>query len=154
MQAGVPATIGVISDTHGELNPRVREVFDGVDLIVHAGDVGGPQILIELEAIAPVVVARGNTDTGSWAHDLPERASFRVGDTLGVVVHDSRQADLPDSATVVISGHTHRPTVTRRRGVLHLNPGSASDSRCPGARESVALLRVGQGVPTARIVTL
>jgi uncharacterized protein len=121
---------------------------------VHAGDVGGLHILIELEAIAPVVVARGNTDTGSWAHSLPERASFRVGDTLGVVVHDLRHADLPDSAAVVISGHTHRPAVERRRGALHLNPGSASDSRSRSARESVALLRVGNGAPTARIVTL
>jgi uncharacterized protein len=154
VQVGAPATIGVISDTHGELHPRVREIFDGVDLIVHAGDVGGPHVLIELEAIAPVVVARGNTDTGSWAQSLPERASFRVGDTLGVVVHDLRHADLPDSAAVVISGHTHRPAVERRRGALHLNPGSASDSRSRSARQSVALLRVGSGAPTARIVTL
>lgn len=154
MQVGVPATIGVISDTHGELHPRVREIFEGVDLIVHAGDVGGLHILVELEAIAPVLVARGNTDTGSWAHDLPERASFRVGNTLGVVVHDLRQADLPDSAAVVISGHTHRPAVERRRGALHVNPGSASDSRSRGARESVAMLRVESDTLMARIVTL
>jgi uncharacterized protein len=154
VQVGAPATIGVISDTHGELHPRVREIFDGVDLIVHAGDVGGPHILVELEAIAPVVVARGNTDTGSWAHSLPDRASFRVGDVVGVVVHDPRHAVVPDAAAIIISGHTHRPVVERRHGALHLNPGSASDSRCRGARESVALLQVGSGEPTARIVTL
>lgn len=154
MQVGGPATIGVISDTHGELNPRVREIFDGVDLIVHAGDIGGPHVLIELEAIAPVVAARGNTDTGLWAQNLPERASLRVGDARVVVVHDLTDADATDPAPVVISGHTHRPAVEHGRGVLYLNPGSASESRRRGLRESVAILRVGDGTPTARIVTL
>jgi putative phosphoesterase len=154
VQVGGPATIGVISDTHGELNPRIREVFDGVDLIVHAGDIGGPHILVELEAIAPVVAARGNIDTGPWAQNLPERASFCVGDALVVVVHDLTYADATGPAPVVISGHTHRPTVEHGRGVLYLNPGSASESRRRGMRESVALLRVGDGAPTARIVTL
>lgn len=147
-------TVGVISDTHGELHHRVHEVFEGVDLIVHAGDVGGPGILIDLEAIAPVVVARGNTDTGAWACGLPAQASFRAGTVPGIVVHDLSSADVPDGATIVISGHTHLPSIERRRGVLYVNPGSAADSRMRSAGESVALISVDAGQAHARIVHL
>ncbi len=130
------------------------EVFEGVDLIVHAGDVGGPAILIDLEAIAPVVAARGNTDTGAWACGLPAQASFGASDALGVVVHDLAWADIPEDVAIVISGHTHRSSIEYRRGILYVNPGSAADSRVRGAGESVALVSVDAGQASARIVHL
>lgn len=154
MYADVPATIGIIADTHGVLDARVREVFDGTAFVVHAGDLGGPQMLLELEAIAPVLAVRGNVDRGPWADRLPDRATFRVGDILGFVSHGDSQMHPPSGACVVITGHTHRPAVDRRDGVLHLNPGSASESRVPGMGESVALLEFGPRGPRARIVQL
>ncbi len=154
MHIGIQATIGVISDTHGLLHPCVPEFFDGVDLIVHAGDIGGLQVLIELEAIAPVVAVRGNTDHGPWATGLPLQASFSVGTVRGIAVHDLAGVELPASTEVVVSGHTHRAIVKRRDGVLYVNPGSASHSRPRTGSESVALVSAAPDGLTARIVRL
>jgi len=132
----------------------VRSLFEGVDLIVHAGDVGGPHVLIELEAIAPLVAVRGNTDHGAWAAGLPAPATFRVGGLVGTVVHDLSAAIVPGEARIVISGHTHRPSIERRRDALYLNPGSAAHSRSSNAGESVALVTVDLGQAHARIVAL
>lgn len=147
-----PALIGVLSDTHGSLDPRIPELFTGVDLIVHAGDIGCQSVLLELESIAQVLAVRGNVDRAEWAARLPDRASFSVGAVLCVVAHDPTGTRFP-SASVVISGHTHRPSVTYSRGALRLNPGSASESRALSRQESVALLRIVDGRPQARIVS-
>lgn len=154
MRLAVPALVGVLSDTHGTLHPRIPEVFRGVDAIVHAGDVGGPQLIVELEAIAPVLVARGNTDVGAWADELPVLAHLRIGEVRAVIVHRLTPDAPPPGARVVISGHTHRPLIEHRAGALYLNPGSASDARVAGVGETVALLRVTQDGPNARIVIL
>ncbi|HET6498033.1 MAG TPA: metallophosphoesterase family protein [Coriobacteriia bacterium] len=153
MRLDPPALIGVVADTHGELDPRIIRVFEGVDLIVHAGDVGSRRVLLDLESLAPVVAVAGNMDRGELAAILPDRASFRIGEVLCVVVHD-RAGYRFSSAGVVIAGHTHRPSITRSHGTLHVNPGSARLSRAPSHGESVALLRVEGGRPQARIVSL
>jgi putative phosphoesterase len=133
--------VGIISDTHGHLRPEVAEAFAGVDLIIHAGDIGNNEVLEALRAIAPVHAVRGNMD-GGWAHDLPVTEVVEVGEVLIYVLHDAHLLKL-DPATAgfvaVINGHTHRAAVEKRKGVLFLNPGSASPHSSSG---TVALLRV------------
>jgi len=124
--------IGVISDTHGLLRPNVADRLCGVERIIHAGDVGNPDILDELEAIAPVVAVRGNVDRGAWANTLPMTAVVDVGGHLLYVLHDLSTLDLDPAAArfaAVISGHSHQPMIETRSGVLFLNPGSAGPRR-------------------------
>ena len=99
----------------------------GADHIIHAGDIGGPEILEALRELAPVTAVRGNNDTGRWARSLPMVANLRVGDVDLHVVHDI--ADLKAKARVVVSGHSHKPKVEARDGVLYVNPGSAGPRR-------------------------
>lgn len=124
--------IGVISDTHGLLRPNVADKLCGVERIIHAGDVGNPDILDELENIAPVVAVRGNVDRGAWAQTLPLTAVVEVGHRLLYVLHDLHALDLDPVAAgfaAVISGHSHKPLAEERYGVLYLNPGSIGPRR-------------------------
>ncbi len=124
--------IGVISDTHGLLRPEAEKALRGVDLIVHAGDVGNPGILTRLKTIAPVFAVRGNVDTESWAKELPEAAVVEADGASIYVVHNLRHLDLsPEGGgfNAVISGHTHQVEQWERNGVLYLNPGSAGPKR-------------------------
>jgi putative phosphoesterase len=126
------AAIGLISDTHGLLRPEALRALDGSDLIVHAGDVGKPEILDALKLLAPVVVVRGNIDKGAWASALPLTATASVGSAVVYVLHDLQQLDLDPVAAgfhVVVSGHSHKPSRAERGGVLYLNPGSAGPRR-------------------------
>lgn len=124
--------IGLISDTHGLLRPQVVAFLQGCHHIVHAGDVGAPGILDQLAAIAPVTAVRGNNDIGAWAQALPETALVRIGDMRLYVLHDLaelRIAPPPPDADVVVSGHSHKPLVSRRDGLLFVNPGSVGPRR-------------------------
>jgi len=126
------ARIGVISDTHGLVRPEVLEAFNSVDLIVHAGDVGNAEVLKELRSIARVIAVRGNNDKGPWAKAIPETEIVRIGRVGVYILHNLK--DLggdPDvrSCQVVISGHSNRPSMGTRGGVLFLNPGSAGPRR-------------------------
>jgi uncharacterized protein len=124
--------IGVISDTHGLLRPQAVEALRGSSLIIHAGDVGVPEILDELRRIAPVFAVRGNVDRGAWANDLPETEIVEVENGLLYVLHDIAALELdPPSAgfRAVIYGHSHQPTSETRDGVLYFNPGSAGPRR-------------------------
>jgi putative phosphoesterase len=124
--------VGIISDTHGLLRPEAERALRGVDLIVHAGDVGVPEILTRLKLIAPVFAVRGNVDTGPWAEELPLTTVVEAGAASFYVLHNLRELDLrPDAAKFdfVISGHTHKPEQTEHQGVLYLNPGSAGPRR-------------------------
>jgi putative phosphoesterase len=126
------ARIGLISDTHGLLRPEATEFLRGSDFIVHGGDIGDPAVLTELNAIAPVTAVRGNNDTGAWARSIPETAVLRVGEVSVYVLHNLAELDLDPAAAgfrVVVSGHSHRPSVERRDGVLYVNPGSAGPRR-------------------------
>jgi putative phosphoesterase len=124
--------VGLISDTHGLLRPEATEFLRGSDFIIHGGDIGDPGVLRELNAIAPVTAVRGNNDKGAWAEAIPETAVLQVGEIFVYVLHNLAELDL-DPATagfqVVVSGHSHRPSVQRRDGVLYVNPGSAGPRR-------------------------
>jgi hypothetical protein len=126
------AVIGLISDTHGLLRPEALRALGGSDLIIHAGDVGKPEILGALNLVAPVVAVRGNIDQGAWASALPLTASAATGSAAIYVLHDIQQLDLDPAASgfqVVVSGHSHKASRTERGGVLYLNPGSAGPRR-------------------------
>src|SRR5262249_6087601 len=124
--------IGLISDTHGLLRPEALVALQGSELIVHAGDVGKPEILDQLQAIAPVVAVRGNIDHGDWAMKLPMTAVAEAGPALIYVLHDLNQLDIDPAAAgfqMVVSGHSHNPGRTDRNGVIYVNPGSAGPRR-------------------------
>lgn len=124
--------IGVISDTHGLLRPSVFEAFKGVELILHAGDIGNSEVLDGLQTIAPVVAVRGNNDNGAWASRIPEMEIVRVAAISIYMLHDVKQLEpqsLPSDVRAVVSGHSHQPRVESRNGVLFLNPGSAGPRR-------------------------
>ena len=124
--------VGVISDTHGLLRPQVLKVFRSVDLILHAGDIGNPEVLEGLRRIASVRAIRGNNDTAEWAASIPETTIVRVDGVAIYLIHDFKEMKVKPPAKrvdVVISGHSHRPSIDRRDGVLLLNPGSAGPRR-------------------------
>ena len=124
--------VGVISDTHGLLRPQALEALRGSDYIVHAGDIGDAAIPRALRALAPVTLVRGNNDRGAWADDWPQTARLVAGSVRIHVLHDVHDLDLDPAAMgcdVVVSGHSHRPSATRRDGVWFVNPGSAGPRR-------------------------
>jgi putative phosphoesterase len=124
--------VGLISDTHGLLRPEAAAFLTDSDHIVHAGDVGDPAILDALSAIAPVTAIRGNVDTDAWAARLPETTRVTIDGVTIYVLHDVAALDLKPDAhgiRVVVSGHSHKPSVTERHGVLYVNPGSAGPRR-------------------------
>jgi putative phosphoesterase len=128
----VPNFIGLISDTHGLLRPQALRALQGSELIIHAGDVGDPEILAALKAIAPIFAVRGNVDTEPWALALPETAVVKTESATIYVLHDVHALDLDPAAAgfqIIISGHSHKPARTERGGVLYLNPGSAGPRR-------------------------
>jgi uncharacterized protein len=140
-----PTRIGLISDTHGLLRPQALEALRGSDLILHAGDVGKPEVLIALRELAPVVAVRGNVDKSDWATELPETAVAQAGGILLYVLHDLNTLDLNPAAAgfhIVVSGHSHQPGKFERDGVLYINPGSAGPLRFQ-LPVSVARLNLG-----------
>jgi len=151
-----PNKIGVISDTHGLLRPAVEKAFKGVELIVHAGDVGKPEVLKALNKIAPVVAVRGNSDWGEWAKALPAHEIVEIGEVLLYVIHDVHEIDLNPSAAgirIVISGHSHAPSVVERNGVLFVNPGSAGPRRFK-LPVSLALVNINGTKVDAKLIDL
>src|ERR1035441_8780308 len=151
-----PHIIGVISDTHGLLRPEAVGALQSTELIIHAGDVGKPEILGELRKIAPVVAVKGNVDKGSWAAALPMTEVVEIDEAMVYVLHDLHQLDL-DTVVVefsaVISGHSHEPSISRKNGLLFLNPGSAGPRRF-NLPVNLALLRVMGGKLEAQLVEL
>ncbi len=127
-----PKRIGLISDTHGLLREEALRALRDSEMIVHAGDVGTPEILDSLRALAPVVVVRGNVDTAEWAQTLPVTAVADAGAVQLYVLHDVKTLDLDPAAAgfqVVVSGHSHKFGRSERSGVLYINPGSAGPRR-------------------------
>ena len=124
--------IGVISDTHGLLRPEALDALRGAQQIIHAGDVGSPEILKKLATIAPVTAVRGNVDKDAWAQGLPETQVLETGGISIYVLHDLTKLDVKPEAAgfrVVINGHSHIPKQEVRNGVLYFNPGSAGPRR-------------------------
>jgi putative phosphoesterase len=148
--------VGVISDTHGLLRPQACTALEGSDIIVHAGDVGNPQILEQLRSIAETRAVRGNIDTGAWATLLPITDVVEVGGVHLYVLHDLAALDLDPKAAgfaAVISGHSHRPAAQMRNGVLYLNPGSAGRRRFT-LPIAVARLVIGDRLLSHEIIEL
>ena len=124
--------VGLISDTHGLLRSEAKAFLQGSDYIVHGGDICDPSILEELAAIAPVTAVRGNNDKGAWAEGLRETEFLQVGEVFVYVIHDLAELDIEPNAAgvrVVVSGHSHKPGVEERNGVLYVNPGSSGPRR-------------------------
>jgi hypothetical protein len=139
--ASARQVIGVISDTHGLLRPEAARALAGVDLIVHAGDIGKPEVLVELKKIAPVAAIKGNNDTGDWARRLPEVRTVKIGQHRLYVIHDVHELGFDPSIRkfrVVVSGHSHKPAIVEKNGVLFVNPGS------PGPRRFKLPVAVGK----------
>ena len=148
--------IGVLSDTHGLLRPEALAALQGCELIIHAGDIGKPQVLDALRQIAPLEAIRGNVDSSEWAQGLPERLDLRIGDVAIHVLHDLKTLNFDPAArgvAVVIAGHSHKPQIEQRGGVLYLNPGSAGPRRFK-LPISLAVLHIEDGQPRAELVTL
>ena len=147
--------IGVISDTHGLVRPQAIEALEGVDMILHAGDVGNQEVLDTLNEIAPVVAVRGNNDKGEWAESLPDWEVVEIGNVSIYMLHDVKEIDISPAGSfqVVVSGHSHKPAIEERRGVLYVNPGSAGPRRFT-LPVSVAHLRVVGEKVKANIIEL
>lgn len=149
--------VGVISDTHGVLRPQAAQALRGVELIIHAGDIGHPRVLTALEEIAPVQAVRGNTDRGEWARRLPLSRWLEVGGARLYVLHELQALDQTwrprPRFQAVIYGHSHQPRLARQDGVLYLNPGSAGPRRFT-LPVTLALLRVQEGRLQAEVVNL
>jgi uncharacterized protein len=152
--------IGLISDTHGLLRPQVFRLFAGVDLILHAGDIGPPGILADLDAIAPVTAVWGNTDGFEVREQTCNTASLELAGHQVVLLH-GHQLGFPTpeglrracpQADVIVYGHTHRPLVQRMDGALVVNPGAAGAARF-GVPPSVAILTLN-GEPSVELVEL
>jgi len=124
--------VGVISDTHGLVRPEVLAALAGADHIVHAGDIGAPEVLSALAQLAPITAVRGNNDRGEWARSLATTAAVEIAGVSFYVLHDLYELDLDPQAAgfaAVIAGHSHRPLIEERDGVLFVNPGSAGPRR-------------------------
>lgn len=122
--------IGIISDTHGLVRPQALDALKHVGLILHAGDIGKQEVLDTLQQIAPVVAVRGNNDKGEWAESLPDWEVVEVGDVSIYMLHNVNEIDInPSGFQVVVSGHSHQPSIKEHRGVLYINPGSAGPRR-------------------------
>jgi putative phosphoesterase len=124
--------VGIISDTHGLLRPEARAFAGSCDYIIHGGDIGSAAILGELSALAPLIAVKGNNDRQAWAARLPETEMIRVGGVFIYVIHDISQLDIEPHAAgahVVVSGHSHKPLIALRDGILYVNPGSCGPRR-------------------------
>ncbi len=149
-------TVGIISDTHGLLRQEAVDALQDADFIIHAGDIGKFSIIDELNGIAPIVAVRGNMDNESWAYQLKRTEIIERNNILFCVIHDISRLDLDPAASdikIVISGHSHMPSIGRHKGVLYINPGSAGPRRSTRP-VSVALLRVRGKSLDAQIVKL
>ena len=148
--------VGLISDTHGLLRPEALAFLRGSDFIVHAGDIGDAAVLEELRRLAPLTAVRGNNDNGPWAKSIAETEVLEVGEVSIYVLHDLAELDLDPVAAgfrVVVSGHSHHPSVEDRDGLLYVNPGSSGPRRFK-LPIAVAELQVAGSSVKARIVEL
>ncbi|RYF16865.1 MAG: metallophosphoesterase [Comamonadaceae bacterium] len=143
--------IGLVSDTHGLLRQEVLDFLRGSDHILHGGDICGPQVLESLRELAPVTAVRGNNDHGPWAETLAPAETVRFEEVDVHMVHDLQELALPPAARVVVTGHSHKPRVEERAGILYVNPGSAGPRRF-SLPISAGELRIEGARVTARLV--
>jgi hypothetical protein len=152
----MPDIVGVISDTHGLLRQEAVDALQGCDLIIHAGDVGSVDVLERLRRLAPVVAVRGNVDRGAFGRGLPLSEAVELDGHTIRVIHILADLDLqpaPAGLSAVVYGHSHKPSIEQRHGVLYLNPGSAGPRRFR-LPATVARMSVVDGRLAARIIEL
>ena len=155
-QAAENKIIGVISDTHNLLRPEAVAALAGSDLIIHAGDICNQPVLDDLQSIAPVVAVRGNNDAGAWTENLSEVETIKIGAVSIYVIHDLKQMKINPAASgfrIVISGHSHKPSIQHRGDILYLNPGSAGRRRFK-LPVSVARLKINGENVEAEVIEL
>ncbi|RJQ65920.1 MAG: metallophosphoesterase [Desulfobacteraceae bacterium] len=148
--------IGVISDTHGVLKQGALAALRGVDHIIHAGDVGSPEVISALRLLAPVTAVRGNIDRGAWAWSLPVEEMVVLDGKTFYVLHDVNDLALEPASTgiqVIVSGHTHQPLIKNAKDVLYFNPGSASQRR-RGGPLSIGHIRISAQLVQPEIIHL
>ena len=148
--------IGIISDTHGLLRPEAIKQLAGADHIIHAGDIGGPEVIEGLRRIAPTTAIRGNIDTGEWAKDYPDSELVILGGRALYVLHNLKEIKLDLAASrfdVIISGHSHRPKIETKNRVLYVNPGSAGPRRFK-LPIAVAIIALSDGLIVPRILEI
>ena len=148
--------VGLISDTHGLLRPEATEFLQGSALIIHCGDICEPAVLEALSRIAPVRAVRGNNDRGAWAQAVPHSDIIPVGQLFAYAIHDLSELDIDPKASgvsVVLSGHSHKPQIDTRDGVLYVNPGSAGPRRFKLPISAGELIIRGQAI-LPRVVEL
>jgi putative phosphoesterase len=148
--------IGLISDTHGLIRPQALEALRKVDLIIHAGDIGKPEVIKTLKSIAPVIAIKGNNDTQGWAKKFPAVRSVRDNQANIYVIHNIKELAFDPARRgfhAVISGHSHKPLISKRDAVLFVNPGSAGPRRFK-LPVAVAKLRVTEQSIEAEIIEL
>jgi putative phosphoesterase len=148
--------IGVISDTHGLLRPEAVRALKNSELIIHPGDIGKPEVLESLSSIAPVLVIRGNNDRERWTKKIPDILNLRVNGIGLYIIHDVNDLEIDPAIGgfhAVISGHSHKPGITRREEVIFINAGSAGPRRFK-LPVAVARLQINGGKLRAKIITL
>jgi putative phosphoesterase len=148
--------VGVISDTHGLVRDEALAALRGSDLILHAGDIGSPQVLSALQGIAPTEAVRGNNDRDEWGRSLPLTQVVEIGRYLVYLLHDIADLDIDPAAAgfaAVIYGHSHKPLIDERDGVVYINPGSAGPRRFK-LPIAVARIRVSEEGLRAELVEL
>jgi len=148
--------IGIISDTHGMIRPEITAAFTGVELIIHAGDIGSQLVMMELEKVAPVAAVYGNSDNALWKQELPASTIVTIGDVQLYVLHNLSELNLDPAAAgfaAVVHGHTHRQEQETRGGVLYFNPGSAGPRRYD-LPASVGLITIENSCIQGEIISL
>ena len=149
--------IGLVSDTHKLLRDEACAALAGVDVILHAGDIGAMEVIEGLQAIAPTYTIRGNIDRAAWAADIPDRASIRVGTVDVFMIHDVKTLSFDPAAkgySVVMSGHSHSPRISHDNGVLYVNPGSIGPRRFKLPIAMAMMTVDGSGQPSAELIQL
>ncbi|MDQ6735659.1 MAG: metallophosphatase family protein [Nitrospirota bacterium] len=152
----MPCIIGIISDTHGLMRPEAIAALHGSSVIIHAGDIGSESVLLTLQAIAPVYAVRGNNDTDEWASTIPVATRVTIAGIFIYVLHDIAELNIAggtEPVQVVVTGHSHRPSIEERHGILFVNPGSAGPRRF-ALPVSVAKLEIRDKQPTATLIKL
>jgi putative phosphoesterase len=148
--------IGLISDTHGLVRPEALAALEGSELIIHAGDIGKAEVLTSLKAIAPVIAIRGNNDRDAWAKKIPDVLNVQINGIAIHVIHNVNELDadpITEGFRAIVSGHSHKPGLVTREGILFINPGSAGPRRFK-LPVAVGKLRITRGDVTAEIIEL
>jgi uncharacterized protein len=156
MTTNTDLRVGLLSDTHGLFRPEARAFLMGCDYIIHGGDVGDVRILDELAVMAPLIAVKGNNDREPWGARLRETELIRVGNIFVYVIHDLSELDIDPEAAgvrVVVSGHSHKPLIEEREGIMYVNPGSCGPRRFK-LPISVGEIMVSGSAVNARIVDL